>query len=120
MAFQKHMGRRISPTTPQISEQFQEGEKGACLLQPEEGDPARTLVAAFAVETRVPSCQVSCSATLTPSQPKKKKAPPNPREKTCAGQQVVELSPPSSEGEGILTFAKMGPVFYESDSEREL
>lgn len=59
------------------------------------------------------------TAPQPPSQLKKKKAPPKPKEKTHAGQQVIEFSPLAIEREGTLSFAKMRPVFYKDDSKGE-
>ncbi|XP_032082736.1 retinoschisin [Thamnophis elegans] len=58
-------------------------------------------------------------APLPLSQLKKKKTQLKSREKTCAGQQVIEVSLPSNKGEGTLIPAEMGPVFYKSNSEGE-
>ncbi|KAG8130111.1 hypothetical protein E2320_016788 [Naja naja] len=57
--------------------------------------------------------------TTSSSQPKKKRAPPRPKEKTCVGQQLLEFSPPYSEGEETPAPVKTGPVFYKSNSEGE-
>lgn len=59
------------------------------------------------------------SALRALAQPKLKKPPAKPKEKTWAAQQVVEVSPQSSSREGTLTQDKPSLVFYNSESERE-
>lgn len=52
------------------------------------------------------------SVLKIPSQQKPKKTAKKMKEKIWAAQQVVDISPQFSEGEGTPTPGKPGPIFY--------